>query len=316
MGVRINGVWHEELANPETGGTDNGNGNNFTSPAAYSQAVSSVKGGMGNVNTSVGGGGGGSPAVDTSALTGASATGGTGGGLQQLLNALAAGNVAAANEAIRQFNVTSGLDAQKFAQDVSKYSQDHAMAMTKQSADIAAQAAGISGMFNGAPTEAARQFNVSAQQAAQQEQDKTGLGMLTLASSLHADPFRQVQTMYGGSQVDGVNRAVQGLTGQYGLPGAFTAPGAAGNTATLGGLSQSYANAPAQYAQNQSFLANNLQNPNQIIAREYNNAPQNVKDFTTSGLSANTGLDQASLDKQIQKNLPQFNAPSFGLSAV
>jgi hypothetical protein len=62
--------------------------------------------------------------------------------------------------------------------------------------------------------------------------------------------------------------------------------------------------------------ATGLTNTNQIIARNYNTAPQNVKDFTTSALSANTGLDQADIDKAIQNNLPKFTSPSFGLATV
>lgn len=251
-----------------------------------------------------GSGGGGSSSVDASALTGVAATGGaSGAGLQQLLNALASGNVAAANEAIRQFNVTSGLDAQKFAASVDQYNQNHGMAMTKQAADIAAQAAGISGMFNGAPTEAARQFNVSAQQAAIDEQNKTALGALNLRATMQNDPFRQLDNEYATAGNSGLSRAVSGLTSQYGLANPFSSPGTGGSFVAPGS---------AQAAAAQTGLTN----PHQIIAREFNAAPSGVQNVATSALSMTTGMNQADLNKQIQKNLPAFNAPSFGLAAV
>lgn len=294
MGVRINGVWHEELADPGSGGTDNGNGRNFDQANDYSAASKATKWGA-NLNTSVGGG---------SALLGTVPSGDTGGGgLQQLLNALASGNVAAANEAIRQFNVTSGLDAQKFAESVNEYNQNHGMAMTKQAADIAAQAAGISGMFDGAPTEAARQFNVSAQQAAIDEQNKTALGALNLRATMQNDPFRQLDNEYATAGNSGLSKAIAGLTTQYGLANPFASPGTGGSFVAPGS---------AQAAAAQTGLTN----PNQIISREFNSAPSGVQNAATSALSMNTGMNQADLTKQIQKNLPQFNAPSFGLSAV
>lgn len=55
MGVRINGVWHEELADPGSGGSDSGNGRNYTSGSDYTNAVGHTQ--MGNVNTTIGGGG-------------------------------------------------------------------------------------------------------------------------------------------------------------------------------------------------------------------------------------------------------------------
>jgi len=54
-GVRINGVWREDLPDPETGGTDSGNGRNFTDTASYNQAASSQ--GMQSASSTPTGGG-------------------------------------------------------------------------------------------------------------------------------------------------------------------------------------------------------------------------------------------------------------------
>lgn len=273
---------------------------NTADPAAVAAAYASTTGGAvtaGSGGGDSGGGGGGGGGGGSTPAPSAS------GGLQQLLDALASGNAAAAAEATRQFNATFGLDQQKFNESVSEYNQNFGLAQTKQAADIAAQVAGLTGTYNGAPTEAAKEAS-----------NKTAVDVLNLASSLHADPFRQLQVMYGANNIDGVNKAVQGLTGQYGLAsGQYTAPGTSAN---LGGLVQSYNNAGSGLSPSQQAANTGLTNPNQIIAREFNNAPQNVQDFTTSALSANTGLDQSTLTKQIQDNLPKFNAPSFGLATV
>ncbi len=374
---------------PISGPNGSGNGTITVNASDPEAAVQNAYQG-GNTPTGPATGGGGSG--------GSSSSGGGGGGgnsnaaanaQQQLSQALASGNKAAADEAIRQFNATFGLDSQKFAETVNEYNKNYGLAQSgvtgvnpdgtptlaaqKQQSDAAAQAAGITGFYSApvaatgdrtaaaaawqrdnpnqhteafasqpasvqaqygytpattaAPTqtEAAHQFDVTSAQAALDAHNKTGMDLLNLASTLHADPFRQLQVMYGASGMDGINRAVQGLSGQYGLPGNFTAPGApgvdangfpTGNTATLGGAMQAYNNAGQGQTPGQQAAATGLTNPNQIIARNYNSAPQNVKDFATSALSMNNGLDQKTNDEQIQKNLPQFNAPSFGLATV
>jgi len=320
MGMRLkNGNWSDALADtPENQKAYGASSNSTATSVGYNAPQygvgSSSGGGSSGSNpsaavTSAPGAGTGS--TDAQMLGAVSGNGNfgvggnaSGGGLQALLNALAAGNVAAANEAIRQFNVDSGLNAQKFQQSVLQYNQDHGLAVTKQAADIAAQAAGISGMFNGQPTEAARQFNVSAQQAALDEQDKTGVAALQLRATMQGDPFRQLDNEYATQANSGLSRAVAGLTGQYGLSNPFANPG--------GGGASFVAPGSAQLAARQTGLTN----PNQVIARQFNTAPQNVQDMTTSALSMNGGMTQAAANKQIQNSLPRFNAPSFGLATV
>src|SRR6266542_801507 len=117
-----------------------------------------------NTNSSLGGGGGGGggqqqqhPAVDLGAIQ------------QSIVNALATGNKAAFDETVRQFDLMFGLDQKKFDEAVHQFSQTFGL-----------QQAGVTGMYNGAPTEAHRQFDIT-----------TGLNAAQLAASLHADPFRQ-----------------------------------------------------------------------------------------------------------------------------
>lgn len=59
MGVRIGGVWHEELPDPEKGGSDSGNGRNFDTMGDYENASGGSSGGGGGGGGSGGGGGGG-----------------------------------------------------------------------------------------------------------------------------------------------------------------------------------------------------------------------------------------------------------------
>jgi hypothetical protein len=67
---------------------------------------------------------------------------------QDLLNAIASGNKAAADEAIREFNLNFGLNQDKFNESVRQYNLDHGLAVDKQAFDQAATAAGITGYWN------------------------------------------------------------------------------------------------------------------------------------------------------------------------
>lgn len=316
---------------------------------------------------------------------------------QQLSQALASGNVAAAKEIASEFAQTHGLDVQKFQASLDQYAQNFGLAQAavtgknpdgsptlaasqdaftnaisaagltgfftppgsgsgnlqqdaaawqaaqtkagnpnthteqfvNQPASVQAQfgytaptqtlagqqqQATLSGQYNGSPTEAARQFNTTAAQTALNDANSTGLAALQYRSTLQNDPFRQLQYQYGTQANSGLNAAVQGLTGQYGLGGGFTAPSS--NVDANGFPVQSGGTAPAMGSAQQQAQATGLVNPNQIIARNYNSAPANVQNAMTSALSMNNGQTQAENAAAIQKNLPGFNAPSFGLATV
>ena len=101
------------------------------------------------------------PNTPASSTTSTSATGDAAaaqlGQIQNSINqALASGNKAAFDEAVRQFNATFGLDTQKFQEAVTEYNQNFGLSQ-----------AGVTGTYQGAPTLAAQQqaANIAAQAA-------------------------------------------------------------------------------------------------------------------------------------------------------
>lgn len=256
------------------------------------QSLNPQGGGGSTVNS---GGGTTSSSITTPAGT---LTGASGGGIDAYLQAIASGNVAAANEAIRQFGITSGLDRDKFNQAVSQYNQDHGLAVSLQAANIAAQQAGLAGMFNGQPTEAARQFNMT-----------QGLAGLSLAASLNANPFRQAEALYGLNQ-GGYSPLMQAVAGKAPLP-AFQAPSlSAADTRSLGFLANQ--GGPGSYTQDQSQQwLNGLPAPHQIDWNALGRATPSAQNLVVSGLSQKWGLDPNDIRAIGQATLPAFQAPTL-----
>jgi hypothetical protein len=91
--------------------------------------------------------GGGSSGGGGNIQGGAAATSASGAGVQQLLSALGSGNKAAADELIREFNQTFGLDQNKFQESIRQYNQTFGLTQTVDQANIAAQAAGLTGWY-------------------------------------------------------------------------------------------------------------------------------------------------------------------------
>ncbi len=155
------------------------------------------------------------------------------------------------------------------------------------------------------------------------------------------DPFRQQQYQYGLS-AGGYSNAIDAMNGTTGFATSQggMGPSAAG-TNTLAYLGNQIAQYdPSHMAQ---FYANTMgggaigggQGPmgagtdtynaslnalpssaNQIVGRNYLRADPATQSFITSGMSAKTGLDQATIDAQIKRTLPTGNSPSFGLATV
>src|SRR5215204_3881195 len=122
MGVRINGEWHEELADPGTGGSDSGNGRNFSSGAEYNAASGQVEkaGGWGeNLNTTYGSGT--SPGTNTNGSQQYSSA------IQKALDALASGNREAFQRAIYEWDTTFQFDREKFVDDVRRFNENLAV---------------------------------------------------------------------------------------------------------------------------------------------------------------------------------------------
>lgn len=156
--------------------------------------------------------------------------------------------------------------------------------------------ASSTGYVNGAPTQTAQQ-------------------LLALNPTL-ADPAYQkaLQAQRGYVFWQGENLGADGMPTSAGPQPAGTtgsASNTAGNAYTMGG--SLLGSGTSTYNASLNALPNSA---NQIVGANYLKADPATQNFITSGMSAKTGLDQATIDQQIKNTMPKFNAPSFGLSTV
>lgn len=271
------------LPNIKSGGSITVSGDSLqqAQQAAASQtgvSLSAQQGGGtfgGNTNPSLGGGGSSSSGGGGGSTASAQNLGAI---TQSIVGALASGNKAAFDEAVREFNATFGLDTQKFTEATRQFNQTFGL-----------QQAALSGTYNGQPTEAARQFNVS-----------QGLNALQLAGSLHADPFRQVE-------VEGqLNRLLNG----QGVPG-FSAPnGSAANTQSIDYLLNQIRD-PYQAQNRAAATLNDIPAPNQLNAVEFFRSPPATQSLLLSGIKSKFGIDEADALQQIKNTLPGFASPAI-----
>ena len=162
MGVYINGKWHEELADPETGGEDTGSGRNFSSGEQYnavSDQLTAANAWGENLNTRFGSG---TSTQDALGQVAAVANSGAGGqqvaaAIDKMLQAIADGNKQAFEETVREWNLVFGLDTQKFQDDVRRFNEN-----------LAISQAGLTGTYQGQQTQQAalQAANIAAQRAA------------------------------------------------------------------------------------------------------------------------------------------------------
>jgi hypothetical protein len=286
------------------------------------------------VNTYPGSGGGGTSAGAMS-LQNANDPGALGAAIDKLLGARAAGDKAAFDEAVRQFNANFGLSqaattgmyngaptlaalkqqadiaaqqlagAQADASLTGTYQGQATLAALKQQADIASQqlqnamtAAGLTGTYNGAPT-----------LAAQQQQYSQQMGIINAAQTAQANPFRQ-QQLYGQA-----NRIMSGQS----VPG-FQAPGTVAGVGTAGGntqgglgyLSQMISDirdpTPNQTSAD-SFLAQ-TPTPNKIDSQSFLRSNPSTQNLILNAMNERYGIDPKDALSQINATMPQFVAPN------
>ena len=307
MGVRINGVWHEELADPGTGGSDSGAGRNFDSPQEYNQASATVGSNWGeNLNTVAG----------TTGPTGTvPGVGGDQAALKQLtdgqnalLKAIAEGNMEAFREAVRQFDLSFGLDQNKFQEAVRQFNESlgvtqagltgvyqgqPTLAAQLQAENIAQTRAGLTGQFQGAPT-----------LAAQNQAFTQGTGLVNQIAQLQANPFRQQAAMGQLSNLLG-GRGVSGF-GQIG-----TVPGA--GTGGLGYLQQMIDDIKSGGAANSVSVndtLNAIPTPNKLNSVEFFRSPTTTQNLVLQGMQEKYGIDPNDALQQIKNTMPGFQAPA------
>ena len=310
MGVRIDGVWHEELADPGTGGSDSGNGRNFSSGEQYNQASQQVaaSGGWGqNLNTQYGAG---TPTGTVPGVGDQAALNQLVSGQEALLKAIAEGNMEAFREAVRQFDLSFGLDQNKFQEAVRQFNASlgvteagltgtykgmQTQQAQQQQFEQALAAAGLTGTYQGAPT-----------LQAQNQAYTQGLGLVNQVASLQANPFRQQTAMGQMSRLLG-GQSVAGF-GQTG-----TVPGA--GTGGLGYLQQMIDDIrdPSANTAHMNEVLAGIPTPNKLDSTQFFRSPTTTQNLVLQGMQEKYGIDPNDALQQIKNTMPGFQAPNtFG----
>ncbi len=255
--------------------------------------------------------------------------GGLGSGIQQLLDAIASGNKAAADEAKRQFDTTFGLDVKKFDESVRQYNSNLSLAQAgltgtyngedtlaskQQKFQQTLDAAGLTGIYNGQQTLAGR----ASELAGQLQQATLGAGSLpkfggTTGSAYGTGVFGMAQQQMqnipngGGYGVAGGGQGRNFSTEGPESIGIHVQPNASGGQFAPGWTGQN--SGPSE-------ILGRFRSPTDVVARNYVGAGQNTRNMITSAISRNTGMDQGSIDEQIKSQLPKQGGPQFGMASI
>jgi len=230
--------------------------------------------------------------------------------LTTLLNAIASGNAQAFDEAVRQFNVSFGLDQAKFSEAIRQFNENLGIAKS-----------GVTGTYEGQPTfpaltSYANQFGTwgvpqQGQQtlAANQQAYAQQLGAIQAASQLQANPFRQAEVI---GQL-GPLLAGRGVAG-------FQAPGQATGQTDFSGLGNmqrlidDIRGGPGSVnSQSVQGILDAIPTPNKVNSTEFLRSSPLTQNLLLSGMNQKYGIDPQDALNQIKNTLPAFTAPStFG----
>jgi hypothetical protein len=247
--------------------------------SVYNQTASAGKGGTPGTGTT-----GGQPAVP----------GATAGGdaaklekyIQDINKAVAAGNDRAFFEAVREFDLTHGLDRDKFSEDMREFNES-----------LELKKADYTGLYGGNPT----------QQARKQEAD-VQLSAIKQAADLQANPFRQQEA------IGQLGR----LLGGYGVAG-FSSPNTVQGVGTQGGAGtgMSYLQQmiddikdPAPNTARMNSVLDAIPTPTKLNSVEFMRAAPSTQNLVLQGMQTKYGLDPEDAKTQIKNTLPGFQSPT------
>jgi len=202
-------------------------------------------------------------------------------GIDAMLAAIAQGNQAALKEAIRQFDLSFGLDKDKFTEAVRQFNEG--LGITQ---------AGLTGQYQGQQTQ-------QAQQQAYQQQ----LGLITTAAGLQANPFRQQAAMGQMNRLLG-GQGVSGF-GQLG-----TVPGA--GSGGMGYLQQMIDDIrqPGTNQAGVDQVLSAIPTPNKLNSVEFFKSPVSTQSMVLQGMQEKFGITPEDALQQIRNTMPGFQAPS------
>lgn len=287
-------------------------GGNVNDAAAVAAAYASTTGApvtQGSASPTIQGAGGGSGGSSSSDA----ATAKLGQIANQMTQALAAGNQAAFDEAVREYNQNFGLDTQKFQASVDQFNQTNAQ-------NIGA----LTGTFQGQPTLASQaQSGVMANGqptlAAQTQQQTAANQYLTLLSTLRgpANAFQYAKTLAGTP--NGLTDIVNSAAGRYQLggppSGAVAAPASLNNLLTdVNNPGAVMSGGPGGAPLDPNALK--LPPASQIDSRAYNTMLPSQRDLLWGayeyGLGPSGAMMPADAQTAYANSLPRYAPPTTG----
>lgn len=255
-------------------------------PNAQTSSMNYTRGGGGNS----GGGGG-----DAQQL---------GSAIERLMQAIASGNKAAFDQTVKEFDLTFGLDKDKFAEDTRQFNVKFGEAVRQFGLNYALSEAGVTGVFGGKPTMAQQQ-----QTYAQQ------MGLVTAAQTAQANPFRQAQ-LYGQANRILGGQGVAGFQAPNIVPGVGTAGGnTQGGMGYLQQIIDDIRNPTPNQTSADAFLAQ-TPTPNKLDSVSFARVAPSAQNLILQAMQEKYGIDPGDALKQIQNTLPSFQAPTTTVGVI
>ena len=313
MGMRLaNGNWSDALADTPENQAKYGEGSGYTGGYGYSGPTAGPAPTTVNANN-----------ADVQKL---------GSQINSLMSAIASGNKEAFDEAVRQFNLSFGLDQSKFQEAVRQFNQNYLISEAGltgtyqgqptqqrllQEANIAAQKAGLTGLYGETPTLALQELYgaygtpKAGQQtlAAQQQGYAQQTGLVQLAAAQQANPFRQAQVI---GQLGNLLRG--------GAVAGFQAPGQAQGQTDFTGMGNlqrmidDIRGGPgAINSQSVQGVLDAIPTPNKVNSVDFYKSSPLTQNLVLQGMREKYGLSPDDALAQIRNTLPQFQSPTtFG----
>jgi hypothetical protein len=224
-----------------------------------------------------------------------------GAGIEKLLQAIADGNKAAFDQAVKEFDLTFGLEKDKFGEDIRRFNVNFGEAVRQFGLNYALAESGVTGVFGGKPTLAAQN------QAFTQQ-----FGLLQAAQTAQANPFRQAQ-LYGQANRILAGQPVPGFQAPNIVPGVGTAGGnLQGGMGYLQQIIDDIRNPTPNQTSADQFLAQ-TPTPNKLDSVSFAQAAPTAQNLILQAMQEKYGIDPNDALKQIQNTLPQFQAPAMGV---
>lgn len=213
----------------------------------------------------------------------------------------------------RRLALDSDIEAHRQAQQVWQNTYQQALfdyQKTQDTQQFGLQQAGVTGTYNGAPTQAAIEFQAQNTLAQQAQNNQAALGYLNLIGGMKGpqDYSQYLRTL--GSTPGGIKDLVAASAGQY-VPGRGATTGVAPVPASLGGMLNDVASGTSSGTSYADYMnaTSSLPAPNQISPDAWNNFTTSQRQMLLGAYGAN-GYDTNDVLDLYKGSLPTYAGPT------